>query len=247
MNKKRTFKLTIEYDGTNYFGFQRQKDHPTIQAHIESALGKVCNEHISIVSSGRTDSGVHAKGHVASFATSCRLSRAHILRGVNSYLPGDIAVLKVSAVSSSFHAQYNAKRKIYRYEVFTGPIMSPLKRLYAYHYPHELSVEQMRLAAKFLIGRHDFRSFAARSKEKENTVRMLRSIRIRKKGNHILFVFEGEGFLHTMVRVLVGTLLHVGIGKIKPQEMKTILHARRRECAGPTVPGHGLVLMRVFY
>lgn len=247
MNREKNFKLTIEYDGTNYCGFQRQKNRPTIQSQIEKAVRKVCHQHVAIVSSGRTDSGVHAKRHIVSFKLNTRLSCANLLNGLNSHLPRDIAVLKVDRVPMSFHAQYSAKRKIYRYEVYTASVMSPLKRLYAYHYPYELSLTDMRASAEYVIGTHDFRSFAAKNKKKENTLRTIKSIRIMKKGSSVFFTFEGDGFLYNMVRVLVGTLLQIGRGKICPQEIATILASQRRDLAGPTVPGHGLVLLRVIY
>lgn len=247
MNRQKTFKLTLEYDGTNYCGFQRQKNRPTIQSQVEEALEKVCHQHVAIVSSGRTDSGVHARGHVISFTLNTQLSCANLLKGLNSHLPRDIAVVKVVRGPGSFHAQYSAKRKIYRYEVYNAPVMSPLKRFYAYHYPYELCVADMRAAAEYVTGTHDFRSFAAKNKEKENTIRTIKSIHVMKKGNSVFFTFEGDGFLYNMVRVLVGTLLHVGRGKMCPQEIETVLSSLRREHAGPTVPGHGLVLMRVIY
>ena len=243
----KNIKLIIEYDGTNYCGFQKQKNGNTIQGEIEKGLRQICREPISIVSSGRTDSGVHAKGHAVSFRTNADLSPVNILGGLNACLPSDIVIKKAAFVPVSFHAQYDAKRKIYTYFVWNGTYPSPLRRLYSFHYSYRLDYNIMKRASRILCGRNDFRAFSAESKKKKNTVRTLYEIRIRKKGNEYTFRFDGDGFLYNMVRNIVGTLLYAGRGKFSVADIRSILKSKNRANAGPTVPAHGLILTKVIY
>jgi len=241
------YKMIVEYDGTNYHGFQRQKKIATIQGELERVLSLLFNTPISIVSSGRTDSGVHAVGHVISFCVDSKMSPRNILKGVNAQLPRDIVVKSVRVVPNTFHAQYSAKRKIYRYQVWNSHTVSPLRDRYTYHYTYGLDLKKMQKAAGLLIGKHDFRAFAAKNKDKENTIRTLYNIRISKQSNCILLTFDGDGFLYNMVRNIVGTLLYVGRGKFSVRDVKAIMAARKRAQAGPTVPAKGLTLSRVIY
>jgi len=243
----KTYKIIVEYDGTDYYGFQRQKKHPSIQSELEKALSFVLNEPIRIVSSGRTDSGVHARGHVVSFSTNSDIERKNMLSGLNAALPNDISVKRVIRVGDDFHAQYDAKRKSYRYHVWNSPVPSPLRSRYSYQYTYELDIEKIKKAAKLFVGKHDFRAFAAKSRDKENTVRRIYDVRVSKKGNNISFTLEGDGFLYNMVRNIVGTLLYVGRGKFTEADVKTILRTKTRSLAGPTAPAKGLMLMRVIY
>jgi tRNA pseudouridine38-40 synthase len=243
----KTVKLTIEYDGTNYCGFQKQKNHTTIQEQIEKALGALCGEGIKIVSSGRTDSGVHAKGHVVSFQTSSTLACKNILHGLNARLPKDISVQSVVYVPEGFHAQFSATRKTYRYYIWHSPIASPLNDRFSYHYRYPLDIEKMQKAARFFIGKHDFKAMASKSGHKDNTVRTLFNVCVEKKGKSIFITCVGDGFLYNMVRNIVGTLLYVGSGKYSVRDVETILQSRKRELAGPTVPAKGLCLMKVDY
>ena len=239
-------KLVIEYDGTHYFGFQRQKRHITIQQVLEKALSQLCNEPIKVIASGRTDSGVHAKGHVVNFKTSSQLKLSNIVRGLNAILPDDIAARSARFVSPDFHARFSAVGKVYQYTIWNSCKRSPLKKRYNYHYILPLNIMHMKKAARILIGKHDFKAFSSKSIVKD-TVRTLRRLRISQKGSLITFTFEGDGFLYNMVRTIVGTLLLVGRGKLSVYDVRTILTSNDRTKAGPTVPSHGLTLIKVLY
>ncbi|MBU1862276.1 MAG: tRNA pseudouridine(38-40) synthase TruA [Candidatus Omnitrophica bacterium] len=243
----RNIKLILEYDGTNYCGFQKQKQHNTIQRELEKALSRLCNEPIRVTSSGRTDSGVHARGHVVNFTMSRTLTKSNIIKGANSYLPKDIVVKSVRFVSASFHARFSARRKIYQYHLWNAPVRTPLRNRYCYHYIFPLNIADMKKAAKVLVGKRDFKAFCAQGRKKENTIRHLRRITIRKKGYLITFTFEGNGFLYNMVRNIVGTLLLAGRGKLFVSDVKKILSSKDRMQAGPTAPPQGLMLMKVLY
>lgn len=243
----RNIKLVIEYDGTDYCGFQIQKNGKTIQAELEKALSRVCNKNVKITSSGRTDSGVHAKGHVANFKVNTDLDVDSILKGANSYLPKDIVILNAVDVHPDFHSRFSAKKKHYRYSIYNSESRSPLNSRYAYHYKYSLDIEKMCEAAAYLEGTHDFRSFAAKCRLKDNTVRTVYSIDVKKKGKVIYIDVLGNGFLYNMVRNIAGTLLNVGSGKFAPVEMNRILSAKNRSVAGPTAAAHGLCLQKVFY
>jgi tRNA pseudouridine38-40 synthase len=240
-------KLVIEYDGTRYCGFQKQNKHNTIQAELEKALSQLLNEKISIISSGRTDSGVHAAGHVVNFTTTKKLKVFNIIRGLNTLLPEDIAVKRAQYISSSFHARFSAKGKIYVYNLWNSERRSPLKRLYCYQYFFPLDCKKMREAAFRLQGKHDFRAFGTQSKGKENTVRTIKRIDIRKKGNLIRFIIEGDGFLYNMVRNIVGTLVWVGRGKLGVNDVSLLLAAQDRTKVPPTISACGLSLVKVIY
>jgi len=240
-------KLVVEYDGTDYYGFQKQKYHSSIQYELECALSKLCNEPVRVVSSGRTDSGVHAKGHVVNFQTTAALPLSSIVKGVNSYLPYDIVVRNAQYVSSHFHARFSAKQKVYRYTLWNAPVRSPLVSRFTYHYAYPLDIAAMRKAARILQGRHDFKAFCAQNRTKKDTIRSLYAITIRKKGYLITCTFTGDGFLYNMVRNIVGTLLLVGRGKIVYRDVCAILHSKDRSKAGPTAPAQGLLLVRVMY
>lgn len=240
-------KLIVEYDGTNYCGFQKQKRGKTIQAELEKAASKLFSQCIRVISSGRTDSGVHAKGHVVNFHVKKKLSIESILKGMNSYLPHDIVVKSARYVASSFHAQYSAVKKQYRYVVWNDIIRSPLCERYSLFYPYSLDLKLMQEAAQLFIGTHDFKSFSSKSAQKDNTIRTIYMLAVRKKGNKIVFTIEGNGFLYNMVRNIVGTILLVGRGKIKMGEIKKIFSAKDRSAAGPTVAARGLSLIKVVY
>lgn len=244
----RNIKLVIEYDGTDFLGFQKQKKGRTVQREFERAFRKILRHKVSIIPAGRTDSGVHARGQVVSVRTSKEIPLQSIVRALNTYLPPDLSVLEAKEVSGSFHARYSAKRKTYEYRVLTGHARSAVERRTSYHYPFPADVEAMQKGAKILIGKHDFRSFQAKSSEKEgSTVRTLFRAGIRKSGRFLIFHFEGDGFLYNMVRNMVGTLLLLGRGKITLEEFRAIIEKCDRRFAGPTVPPQGLVLKKVVY
>lgn len=243
----RNIQLVLEYDGTRFRGFQKQKRARTVQREIQKALFRILRERSSVIPASRTDSGVHARGQVVNFKTGSRIPLPNIQRALNTYLPEDLAVRKIRLVPPGFHARYQAKRKLYCYRLLTGTERRPLDRFYSVHYSFPLDVPGMRKAARLLEGRKDFRSFEAHSDGGKNSVRTLFRARIRKEGPYLVFHFEGDGFLYNMVRNIVGTLLLLGRGKITLPEFERILEARDRRLAGPTAPPQGLVLEKVSY
>lgn len=244
----RNIRLLLQYEGTRYQGWQRQtSSENTIQGKLEQLLSKMCNEPIEVMGSGRTDAGVHALGQVANFHTTSTMSAEEMLSYINEYLPQDIAVLQVTEAAPRFHSRLNACGKRYCYRVINSAIPNVFWRRYALEVPLKLDVEAMEKAASYLSGEHDFKAFTSAKKGKKSTVRRIDKIDIAREGDRLTFTFEGNGFLHHMVRILVGTLLEVGTGKRKPEEMTEILASGSREKAGALVPAKGLTLMEVFY
>jgi len=236
----------VEYDGTRYAGFQRQKREITIQGEIERALASVTQEQTKIVGAGRTDAGVHATGQVISFPTGWKRSLSELQRALNALLPFDIAILALSEVPLDFHARKSALSRRYRYTIFNRPVRSPLSRLYAYHWVGELDLEAMKGALGFLIGVHDFASFG-RARAGGSTMRQVLEVDCRREGDYIHIDLEANAFLKRMVRTIVGTVLLVGRGEVSPQGFKEVLAAKDRSRARDLLPAHGLCLTRVSY
>ena len=244
----RNIKLLLQYEGTRYQGWQRQTSSDnTIQGKLETLLGKMCGEPIELAASGRTDAGVHAAGQVANFHTNSDMSAEEMLAYCNRYLPEDIAVVEVSEAAPRFHSRLNASGKCYCYRVINSDIPNVFWRRYALEVPEMLDMDAMKQAASLLLGEHDFKSFTSAKKGKKSTVRRIDEISITPEGDLLTFTFVGNGFLHHMIRILMGTLLEVGMGKRTPGSMTEILEALNREAAGPLVPAKGLMLMKVFY
>ncbi|MFC1594698.1 tRNA pseudouridine(38-40) synthase TruA [Candidatus Omnitrophota bacterium] len=246
----RNIKLTIQYQGTRYNGWQvqrKQKTSKTIQAVIEQALKQVLRENISIVGSGRTDSGVHAAAQVANFKTNTKLPLPQIKKAVNAVLPGDIAVRRVGQVPIEFHARFDATSKLYRYTILNAYEKTVFDRDYYYCCPYALDLGLMRKEAKALVGKHDFKSFQAAGKVEKNSVRTIHSIKITKKGSFLYFDLAADGFLHKMVRSIVGTLIDIGRGRFSKGSMNRIIRAKNRKNAGETLPSKGLCLVEVKY
>ncbi len=242
-----TFKVTIEYDGTGYAGWQRQPDQPTVQAAIESALGQVSQTAVSAIGAGRTDAGVHALGQVASFKSDRGLTAEEWKRALNGLLPSDISVLSVEQVPEDFHARYSAKEKLYEYRILNRPDRSTLDRSRSWHIREPLAIDAMREAARHLVGRHDFSSFQNSPTDNENPVCDLRALDFIREGPLIRIEARADRLLKQMVRAIVGTLVEVGQGKRPPGDLKRILEAKDRKVAGKTAPPHGLYLIRVDY
>lgn len=242
-----TIKLTIEYDGTHYAGWQRQADQPTVQAALERVIGQVAQATLAVVGAGRTDSGVHALGQVASFRTERRLSAQEWLRALNGLLPTDICVHSVEFVSDDFHARYSAVGKLYEYRILNRPHRSALDRHRAWHLRMALDQSAMREAAERLIGRLDFSSFQGSPTDNQNPVCHLRQLSIRTEPELIRIEAYADRFLKQMVRAMVGTLVEVGLGKRPAASLRDILAARSRPAAGRSAPPHGLYLIRVDY
>ena len=244
----RNIRLTLQYEGTRYQGWQRQESSDnTIQGKLEKLLSQMCGEQIEIQGSGRTDAGVHAKGQVANFHTHSRMSPEEMQAYINEYLPQDIAVTQIAEASERFHSRLNACGKCYCYQVWNSSIPNVFLRRYALEFPDNLDIAAMQEAASYLIGEHDFKAFTSTKKGKKSTVRRIDEIKIERTGDLITFTFRGNGFLYHMVRILMGTLLEVGQGKREAQAVLEVLVSVKREMAGPLVPSKGLTLMEVFY
>ena len=246
----RNIKLTIEYDGSRYDGWQRlgkNSGQTTIQGKIEEVLKKMTGEDIELDGSGRTDAGVHAYAQVANFHTNTTMKCYEIKHYLNRYLPRDIAVFEVEEVDERFHSRLNVKSKKYIYRIAIGEVPSVFDRKYTYYCFDRLDVAAMKKAAVYLIGRHDFKAFSSIKKTNKSTVREIYDIDIYNDGREIQITVHGSGFLYNMVRIIAGTLIEVGKGERKPEDMKCILDSRDREQAGVTAPAQGLFLLEVEY
>ncbi|WP_446011542.1 tRNA pseudouridine(38-40) synthase TruA [Candidatus Electrothrix sp.] len=254
--QQRNIRLLIAYDGTNFCGWQRQCNGPTIQEALEKKLGIITQESVQINGAGRTDAGVHALGMVANFITTAPMPASAFGKALNSMLPKDIRILDAVDVSPDFHARFSAQGKSYRYDIFTGPLQLPAERLYRTHFPCSFQPERLQASLNLLIGTHDFSSFeAVGSRDRSRTtgrgaVRTLfhtQCLVDPARPEHFSFCFSGDGFLRHMVRNLVGTLLWVGIGRLSTDQFAAILGARDRKKAAPTAPACGLFLEKVYY
>ena len=245
------FRLVIAYDRANYEGWQVQKTGLGVQQRLEEALKQLFPNAGRIHGSSRTDTGVHALGMVAHFEVpkaEFRMTTRKLLIAINACLPPDIRVMAANRASTKFHARFDARGKQYRYSVWNHSAMNPLLRSQAWHVPGVLDLDAMRRAAKLLVGRHDFKSFAAnRNYEMESNVRTLTRCEVRRSGPALTFIIEGDGFLYKMCRGIVGTLVQAGLGKFSSEEVRAMLEAKDRRAAGMTAPAHGLVLWKVFY
>lgn len=240
------YKITIEYEGTRYNGWQRQTSTPnTIQGIIEAAVKKVTNEDVEVNGSGRTDAGVHALGQIANFKTQGEYEE--LSDSLNEVLPPDIKILSCERVNDRFHARLNAKAKTYVYKIDTGKKADVFTRRTVNHFNYDLDVDKMRKAAEKLLGKKDFKAFCSNRRTKKSTVRTIYSIDIKKTGSLITFTYKGDGFLYNMVRILTGTLVEVGMGKIPVDDIDKIINSRERGNAGMTLPPRGLTLVDVSY
>jgi tRNA pseudouridine38-40 synthase len=243
----RTIKLIIEYDGTNYSGWQVQPNGITIQQVLEGALEKLVGSPVRLHSSGRTDAGVHARGMVAVFRTEKTFPLRAFADGVNTLLPRDIAVREAADVPSDFNPRADATGKHYRYTIFNGARRSPLTRLYAWHLRERLDVAAMQRAAVHFVGERDFAAFRSTGCAAQTTRRQIYSLEVIRDGDIIRIEVNGSGFLRNMVRIMVGTLVETGLGKRSPEEIPALFLAPERDAAGMTAPPQGLCLMEVFY
>ena len=236
--------LGIEYDGSEYYGFQKQKStEQTIQGNLENSISKVANHSIKTFCSGRTDAGVHAFMQVVHFDTESRRSTREWVRGINSYLPHDIKVLWSKELDETFHARYSATHRSYLYRILNNQTPSALWSKRSLFVPQKLDIRAMRAASKYLIGEHDFSSFRGSGCQSNSPVRSIEDIKISKKNNFITFELRANAFLLHMVRIIIGTLLMVGKREIKPAEMKNILNEKDRRIAGKTVSSSGLYFL----
>lgn len=247
----RNIKLTLEYDGTDFYGWQVQvKSQRTVQAEIEKALKKIFKKHVTLFGSGRTDSGVHALGQVANFHAATRLPIETIQTALNAHLPKDIAVVRIEEVGPRFHARFSVKSKTYRYAILNRPARCAIERRFCLFYPYPLNLRLMRAEAEALVGRYDFKSFQAANPsrdEKATAVRTVKRLTIRKKGDRVLIEIEADGFLYKMVRNIVGTLLGIGRGQLPKGSMRRILKSKDRTIAPAPAKAQGLTLLKVEY
>ena len=249
----RNLKLTLSYDGTDFSGWQVQPDAATIQGTLSSAIGRLTGENVLPQGSGRTDAGVHALAQVATFSTASPIPAENFVKAMNDILPPAIRVLEVVEMSPDFHARKSACAKTYRYRIYREPICPPFLARYVWHFPYPLDENAMARAAGVVAGEHDFTSFAAVDPERgqENgevsNVRIMFSSSCERQGDELLYSVRGNGFLHHMVRNLVGTLILVGKGTLQPSDVHRILEARDRSAAGATAPASGLFLVNVEY
>ncbi len=244
----RNIKLSIQYDGTKYDGWQKQGNtDKTIQGKIETVLSKILNESIEISGSGRTDSGVHAYNQVANFYAKSSITLDELIRKTNISLPNDIVIKSAEIVDESFHSRYNAKGKKYLYRIWNSKCRNPFLDRYCTHYIDKLDITAMKIAAEYLIGEHDFSSFTTQKSKKKSMVRTIYSIDFNVNNELIEIIFFGNGFLYNMVRIISGTLLEVGHGKISPSDANEILNKKDRSFAGYTAPAKGLFLYEVEY
>lgn len=241
-------KLTIQYDGTRYDGWQRQGNTDnTLQGRLEGVLSRMVGKPVEIQGAGRTDAGVHARGQVASVHLPEGYTPQEVQNYLNRYLPEDVAVVNVVEVGERFHARLSATGKEYRYHIRMGSVPDVFARKYQYRVEEPLDLDAMERAAGYLTGKHDFRSFCGNRRFKKSTVREVFHIGVEVCGSDLTLVYRGDGFLYNMVRILTGTLLEVGLGQRTPESMVDILEARERTAAGKTAPAQGLVLQEVYY
>lgn len=241
------YRITLAYDGTDYQGWQVQPDQPTIQGRLQECLENMAGHAVNIVGAGRTDSGVHAQAQVAHFQLGLSIPPDGLLRGLNSFLPEAIRVRDADLAPDGFHARYSARSKTYCYYLERSPVALPFRSRFAHHYPHTLDLEAMKSACDGFIGRKDFAAFCAASSEVKTTVRECTASRLIEQGDELVYETSANGFLHHMVRNIVGTLLEVGRGKLAPEDIARLFESRDRRLSGPTAPARGLHLMHVDY
>jgi len=240
-----SYRLLLCYDGTDYFGWQRQPSHRTIQGTVEAALERLAGEPVPLFGAGRTDAGVHALGQTASFKASFKVGPEEAFKALNAILPPDIRILSLAVAPASFHARRSARAKTYQYRIVTTPLISPVDLRYALHWPHPLNLARMRRAAALLVRQANFQGFS--SNTDRNPVRRVTRSELRRRGGEIVYTVEADGFLRYMVRTLVGTLLEIGRGRVPVERIEEIFAGGARQLASPTAPARGLCLMRVDY
>ena len=244
----RNFKMLLAYDGTRYQGWQRLSGNDnTIQGKLETVLSRILDQEIQIAGSGRTDAGTHARGQVASFHADTDLTPAAMLRQLRNYLPEDIGVLRLEEAAPRFHARLNASAKTYQYRLWNAEEPCVFDRRYVWAWPQPLDVEKMQAAAQSFLGQHDFLGFCANKHSKKSTIRRIDAFTVEQVGPEIRFTVTGDGFLHHMVRIMVGTLVEIGMGQRTADSIAAVLDSGCRADAGQTVPAKGLCLMEVRY
>ncbi|MDP2940908.1 MAG: tRNA pseudouridine(38-40) synthase TruA [Candidatus Omnitrophota bacterium] len=251
----RNIRLTIEYDGTNYCGWQVQKSHKvtrsqshkSIQEVIEKALRRILQEKVKLIASGRTDAGVHALAQVVNFKAHSAIPAEKLQKALNALLPEDIVITQAKETGLDFHSRFQARSKIYRYTILNRDYPCAFLRNRAYLYPQPLDIKLMQRESRVLLGRHNFKSFQASDKRERDPVRLIKKLKITRSKNLIYIDIEADGFLYNMVRNIVGTLIEIGRHRFAKGKLKKILLSADRRLAGPLAPAHGLCLVRVNY
>lgn len=247
----KNIKLTIEYDGTHYGGWQKQNNNSTIQDEIQKAISKVTGENVDLVGSSRTDAGVHARGMVANFKTESKVPPERFREAINTKLPDDIAIVKSEEVALDFHARYNSKGKTYCYTIVNRFEKVSIEKDYVYHVKDKLDIELMKKSCNYFIGKHDFKAFRSTGSSVKTTTRTISDLHIEtitnSFGTKIVFYITADGFLYNMVRIIVGTLVDVGRGKINESTIPQIIENGDRSKAGYCAPASGLTLLEVYY
>lgn len=243
----RNIRLTIEYDGKEFNGWQKQPNKLNIQGNLEKVISDLTKEEIEIIGSGRTDAGVHALGQVANFKTNSNIPIEKFAIAINSRIKQSIRIKKAEEVDERFHSRYNCKRKTYRYIINTSETGSAIYRNLEYNIKMQLDVKKMQEAVKFFIGEHDFSAFKSSGTSSKSSVRTIYNAKVEQDGERIIIELTGNGFLYNMVRIISGTLVEVGLNKIKPEDITKIIESKNRQNAGKTLPPRGLYLVSVEY
>ncbi len=243
----KNIKLILEYDGTNYCGFQRQRSQITVQQCLEEAISSLTGEEVQLIGCSRTDSGVHAREFVANFKTLSSIPAERFKNAINTKLPEDIAIIKSEEAEEDFHARFSAKGKTYSYTILNQNNRSALYRNCSYHVKPFLDIEKMKSACEFFLGTHDFSAFKSSGGQTKSSVRTIKELTIKAEGSFIRIYVTGDGFLYNMVRIIAGTLIEVGQGRILPSDIEGIILSRDRTKAGRCAPPQGLILEKVYY
>ena len=243
----RNIKLIIEYDGAKFGGWQKQPTKLNIQGEIEKAIQEITGEEINLTASGRTDAGVHSLGQVANFKTNSNIAIEKFPMAINSKLKKSIVIKEAEEVEKDFHARYKCKGKKYRYIINNSTCGSAIYRGLEYHIPQKLDIDKMKKAIKYFEGKHDFKGFRASGTSSKDSVREIYKAEIIQEKERIYIELTGNGFMYNMVRIIAGTLVDVGLGKIKPEDISNIIQSKNRTLAGKTLPAHGLYLVEVYY
>ena len=243
----RNIKLKIQYDGTDYHGWQIQKNDITVQETVKKAVQKIVNEDVHLTGCGRTDTGVHAENYVCNFFTNSRIPSEKLPYALNTYLPNDIVCFEAEDTDENFHSNSSAVKKRYVYKILNREFPDAVMNRYSWHYKYPLDIEKMRIAAKAFIGEHDFKSFCDNKRMKKSTIRTISDISINNSDGIITIDFYGNGFLYHMVRILTGTLLMVGTHELSCDDIPDIIETKSRDAAGFTAPPQGLCLVEVDY
>ncbi len=243
----KNIRLTIEYDGKDFNGWQKQPNKLNIQGEIEKAIEEITGEKVDLIASGRTDAGVHALAQMANFKTNSNLPVEKYPIALNTKLKKSIRIQKAEEVEENFHSRYHCKKKTYRYIINNSKYGSSIYRNLEYFIPNKLNVEKMQEAVRYFEGEHDFKAFKASGTSSKSSVRIIYKTKVEKQGDRIIIELTGNGFLYNMVRIIAGTLIEVGLGKIEPNEIPRIIEKGERSRAGKTLPPQGLYLVKVEY